>query len=53
MYLQSSEDQRADTKEYRRYDPEIHRGIEIFPEPLMFKHRTSVSIHNIEERIDL
>ena len=53
MYFQASEYQRTDTKEYGCHNPEIHRRIEIFPEPLMFKHSTSVPIHNIEKRIDL
>ena len=52
MYFQASEYQRTNTKEYGCHNPEIHRRIKIFPEPLMFKHSTSVSIYNIEKRID-
>ena len=53
MNLQSFEDQRSDAKQcYCKY-PEICGGIKVFKEPLIPVNCISVSVHDIDKRIQL
>ena len=53
MHPHLPEDQRPDTEQADRKDPEISRRIEMLPKPLFLINRASVSVHNIYERIQL
>ena len=51
MHLQAFINKRADTEQHHRDNPEIHRGIKIFPEPLFLINGAAVAFHNIDKRI--
>ena len=51
MHLQPFKDQRADTKERNRKNPEIRRGIKMFEKPFLLIDRAAVTIHDINHWI--
>ncbi len=52
MNLEFLENQRANAKQHHRDNPEINRGVKVFPEPLFSVYSASVALHNVYKRID-
>lgn len=53
MHFQSLKNHSSQSKQHHCHDPEIHRGEEILEEPLLLINRTSVTVDNIYQRIQL